>query len=63
MCESTVFFDDGENREVLMSDVVKITKGEDSIICMDLTGETKEIKNAEISEVDSLKHQVVLRTK
>ena len=61
MCESTIIIDDGENREDVMRDVVKVYVDKNSITCLDITGDTKQFDNVQISEIDSLKHNIVLR--
>jgi predicted RNA-binding protein len=61
MCESTIIIDDGENREEVMMDVVKVYVDENSIHCIDITGDTKKFEGVLITEIDSLKHNIVLK--
>ena len=61
MCESTIVIDDGDSREEVMRDVVKIYVDGDTVSCLDITGESKQFENVQIQEIDSLKHNVVLK--
>ena len=61
MCESTVIIIDNGNEEEFMTDVVKITVRDKSIICMNVSGEIKEATNVSIYQIDSLKHMVIMQ--
>jgi predicted RNA-binding protein len=61
MCESTVIIEHGSEDEEVMIDVVKAFIQDKSVFCINVTGETKEVPNAMISRIDSLKHLIILK--
>ncbi|UCH89019.1 MAG: CooT family nickel-binding protein [Thermoplasmata archaeon] len=63
MCESTVILDLGDHEEEVMADVVKVITQGNSIICINITGDTKELTDVMIFQVDSLKHNIILKKK
>lgn len=62
MCESTIFLERGEEREEIMKDVAKIFVNGDQLTFVGLLGEEKTI-TGELTVVDSVKHEVIIRAK
>jgi len=62
MCESTIFLEKGGEREEIMKDVAKIFVDGDRVTFVGLLGEEKTI-TGELTVVDSIKHEVIVREK
>lgn len=59
MCIATIYFDDGEHREEVMSDVVQIEAGGNGFLCFSLLGERKFLKG-KLKTIDFLEEHSVL---
>ena len=62
MCESTIFFEKDGEKEEIMKDVDKIFVNGDQVTFVGLLGEEKTI-TGELTVVDSVKHEVIVRAK
>lgn len=62
MCESTIFLERDGDREEIMKDVAKIFVNGDQLTFVGLLGEEKTI-TGELTVVDSVKHEVIVREK
>ncbi|MCK4444469.1 MAG: CooT family nickel-binding protein [Thermoplasmata archaeon] len=62
MCESTIFLEKEGEREEIMKDVAKIFIKGDQVTFLGLLGEEKTI-TGELTLVDSVKHEVIVREK
>ena len=61
MCESKIILIQGDSEDEVMADVVKVFVKDKSIICMDISGLTREFSDVVIDEIDSLKHLILIR--
>ncbi len=60
MCLSRAYLDNGEERTVLKEEVTRVIRRGDSLVIRDLMGETKEITNCFIREIDFIDNKVIL---
>ena len=61
MCESTIMIDRDGSLEEIMNDVIKVIVQNDKIFCIDISGSEKEFSDMFISEIDSMKHTIILK--
>jgi len=60
MCESKVIIIEGGKRNIVMDAAATIKVDGDTIICTDITGESVEVKNVKVSEMNLLRHEILL---
>ena len=60
MCESKVFLQKGEEREHVMSDVVRMEMEPGGVRVYDIIGNERFIEGAKVSYADLLAHEIVL---
>jgi predicted RNA-binding protein len=61
MCIATIYFDDGKQREEVMSDVVQLEAEKDGFLLVSLLGERKFIKGR-LRSIDFLReHSVIVQ--
>lgn len=61
MCESVVFLIRGSERELIMEEAAKVIVDGRRIVCVNTLGERKAVDDAEISEANLVKHEILLR--
>ena len=61
MCESTVYFERGDEEEAVLKDVVFVEPKEGSVYIEDILGDSKTI-DGRIKFIDLMNHKVVLTT-
>ena len=60
MCESKVFLLKGEEREHVMSDVIRMEMTPEGVRIYDIIGNERLIEGAKVSYADLLAHEIVL---
>jgi predicted RNA-binding protein len=60
MCESKVIIIEGGKREIVMDAAANIKVDGATIVCTDITGESVEVKNVRVSEMNLLRHEILL---
>lgn len=60
MCESTVYIEKAGKKQEFMKDVVRIIFAEKGVVCTNILGERREIKNARIKEANLIAHNILL---
>ncbi|MDP8214745.1 MAG: CooT family nickel-binding protein [Candidatus Euphemobacter frigidus] len=60
MCLSKAYLNHREEGELLGEEVTKITRKGESLVIRDLLGESKEVKNCFIREIDFIDNYVIL---
>ena len=60
MCLSKAYLNRREEGDLLIEEVAKITRKGESLVVRDLMGESKEVKNGCIREIDFIDNYVIL---
>lgn len=63
MCESTVYLMKGSEKSLLKAETSKVFIEDDRVVCVGPFGEKLEVENAELSEINLMKHEIILRRK
>jgi predicted RNA-binding protein len=61
MCESAVYLMKGSERVLIMSEAARIIVNNDSITCIDMLGERKEVPQVKIVDANLVKHEIILK--
>jgi predicted RNA-binding protein len=61
MCESAVYLLSGGERTLVMPEAARMLVTEEGVLVFDVLGSSKLVRNAEISEANLVKHEVLLR--
>lgn len=60
MCESTVYIYENNSKTEFMKDVVKIEVTAKGIVCYDIVGEKRELKDGKIKVANLIDHSIIL---
>ncbi len=60
MCLSKVYLNPREEGNLLLEEVIRITREGKSLVVRDLMGQSKEVRNGFIREVDFIDNYVIL---
>ncbi len=60
MCESTVFLVTGEDREQIMSDVIRVELADKGVKMYDIMGNERTLEGVRLSYADLMAHEIIL---
>ncbi|MBU1158461.1 MAG: CooT family nickel-binding protein [Candidatus Thermoplasmatota archaeon] len=63
MCESAVYLMKGSEKSLIKAETSKILIEDGMVVCIGAFGEKIEVENAELSEINLMKHEIILRPK
>ncbi len=61
MCESKLYLIEGDDRKLIMEEAVLVKKKDSKIIAVGLLGQREDIEGANIVEVDSDRHVIIIK--